>query len=223
MKKTMLLGLCLIFGLATMMAQTTTPQCDRQGKGQCPQLTTEQKAQLITDRVAKAYDLTADQKAKLLELNLKTLNCRQACKDKGHKPCPKDGQKCDKADQKCDKADKKCDKPCPKDGKKPCAKEGECKKQPQAPGYFKALAEILTPEQLQAYRTDKMIERSLMPQRMARGPQAFRGHCGHKGQAMKECHKHKDGQKCDKKVCKDCKCAGKCAKKACKNCKACKK
>ncbi|MBO4729908.1 MAG: DUF4890 domain-containing protein [Bacteroidaceae bacterium] len=166
MKRTMIFCLSLVLGLATMMAQDAK-QCP-QGEGQQgPKLTTEQKAQLITDRMAKAYDLTAEQKAKLLELNTKALTPRH------HKaaPCPKDG------DKQCDKA-----APCPKDGEKqcdkaaPCPKDGEKKFAPGQGGYFKALAEIMTPEQFAAYRTDKMIERSLMPQR----PQ-MRGRFGRRG------------------------------------------
>ena len=165
MKRTMIFCLSMVLGLATMMAQDTK-QCP-QGEGQqCPKLTVEQKAQLITDRMAKAYDLTADQKAKLLDLNLKALQ-------KGKPECGKAGKpECDKAGKpECDKAGKpECDKaaPCPKEGQKECA---------AGPGgYFKALAEIMTPEQLAAYRTDKMIERSLIPQR----PQ-MRGNFGHRG------------------------------------------
>ncbi|MBP5731962.1 MAG: DUF4890 domain-containing protein [Bacteroidaceae bacterium] len=171
MKRTMIFCLSLVLGLATMMAQDTK-QCPKGEGQQCSKLTTEQKAQLITDRMAKAYDLTAEQKAKLLELNTKALTPRH------HKaaPCPKDGDhKCDKAKQDCNKpcpegGEKKCDKPatCPMDGAKKCA--------PGPGGYFKALAEIMTPEQFAAYRADKMIERQLMPRR----PQ-MRGRFGHRG------------------------------------------
>lgn len=247
----MIFCLSLIMGLSTMMAQDA-PKCPQQGDESCQKLTVEQKAQLITDRMAKAYDLTADQKAKLLELNTKALTAR------GHKaaPCPKDGdKKCDKpcpkdGDKKCDKAkpcpeggDKKCDKaaPCPEGGDKECA---------AGPGgYFKALSEIMTPEQFAAYRTDKMIERSLMPQRPQMGGQfghhgmkapGFKGgkgmhHHGNqqcaKGGEQKDCAKAA-GKECnhDMKGCKDggkkcspCKCGGKCAKKSCKKCQACKK
>ena len=251
MKRTMIFCLSLVLGLATMMAQDTK-QCPKGEGQQCAKLTTEQKAQLITDRMAKAYDLTAEQKAKLLELNTKALTPRH------HKaaPCPKDGDhKCDKAKQDCNKpcpegGEKKCDKPatCPMDGAKKCA--------PGPDGYFKALAEIMTPEQFAAYRADKMIERQLMPRR----PQ-MRGRFGHRGMmapgfngahhkcaqggghegcakagskdckhdmkgckdAGKEC-KH-DMKGCEKggKDCKPCQCAGKCGKDSCKKCQACKK
>ena len=246
MKRTMIFCLSLVLGLATMMAQDTK-QCPKGEGQQGPKFSTEQKAQLITDRMAKAYDLTADQKAKLLELNTKALA------PKGHKaaPCPKDGEKqCDKAAPCLDGADKNC--------------------APGPGGYFKALAEIMTPEQFAAYRTDKMIERSLIPQRpQMRGAFGRRGmpgpgfgggkgmrHRGH-GPGMKgqpgapvqgecaqggdhQCAKggeHKDCAKagskeckhdmkgCEKggKECSPCKCAGKCGKKSCKKCKACKK
>lgn len=228
----MIFCLSLILGLATMMAQDAQ-QCPNGNGQQCPKLTPEQKAQLLTDRVAKAYDLTADQKAKLLELNTKTLAA------KGHKAAP-----------------------CPKDGEKKCA--------PGPGGYFKALAEIMTPEQFKAYCTDKMIERSLMPRRpQMRGnmghrgvPGAgFKGGHGHRhhshGAGMKgqtcaptkgacakgaghQCGKDGKGKDCAKaagkgcnhdmkgcknggKTCQPCKCAGKCGKKSCKKCKACKK
>lgn len=232
MKRTIIFSLSLILGLATMMAQEPA-KCDQQNKGQCAMLTPEQKAQIITDRMAKAYDLTADQKTKLLDLNTKVLS-RKAC-PKGQKAeCPKDKQKCGKADCKKDAAKAECPK-----GKKDCDK-GDCKKDGQkcdkAAGhqpmpYVKALSEILTPEQFQAWRTDKMIERSIMPQRHA-GPQ---GHRGFRGHGMKDCQKPcpKDKKQCAKAdckkgctMCKDCKkgCA-KCTdcKKDCSKCKGCKK
>lgn len=180
MKRTMVFCLSLILGIATMMAQDTQ-QCPNGNGQQRPKLTTEQKAQLITDRMAKAYDLTADQKAKLLDLNTKALAPR------GHKAasCPKDGEKkCDKAAPCPKDGEKKCDKAasCPKDGEKqcdkaaPCPKDGVKKGAPGPGGYFKALAEIMTPEQFKAYCTDKMIERSLMPRRpQMRGGMGFRG------------------------------------------------
>ncbi|MBO4487434.1 MAG: DUF4890 domain-containing protein [Bacteroidaceae bacterium] len=230
MKRTMIICLSLFLGLATMMAQDTK-QCPKGEGQQGPKLTVEQKAQLITDRMAKAYDLTEDQKAKLLELNTKVLA------EKCHKPaaCPQGGEK------KCDKAAS-----CPKDGEKKCDKP---ERKPF--GYFKALSEIMTPEQFAAWRTDKMIERSLMPQRPQMrghqrgfgphgkpgfGPQGRPGFglegkpgfakekcdkCGKEGKDAK-CDKCKKNSKCEK-ACKPCKCSGKCGKKECKNCKKCKK
>lgn len=214
-------------GLATMMAQDTK-QCAQQGEKPCQKLTAEQKAQLITDRMAKAYDLTADQKAKLLDLNLKAL---QKCQPM---PCPKGKPECDKAGKaECDKG-----KPCP-DGEKKCDKEGKpCKFNGPFP-YMKGLSEILTPEQLAAWRTDKMIERSLMPRRPQmrghfghRGPQGhgFRGgpcpqsNCsapkGKGGCPMNKAMCSKDKADCCKTACKDCcKNACKdCCKNACKDC-----
>ena len=210
-----------MMGLATMMAQDTK-QCPQQGEKPCQKLTAEQKAQLITDRMAKAYDLTADQKAKLLDLNLKAL---QKCQPM---PCPKGKNECDKAGKaECGKG-----KPCPKDGEKKCDKEGNPGKFNGPFPYMKGLSEILTPEQFAAWRTDKMIELQLMPQRPQmrgqfgpRGPQGpgFKGrhHRGHgpgmKGQpfapdkgecAMGGDHKcgkdgdHKDCGKADGKGCK---------------------
>ena len=238
MKRTFIFCLSLIMGLATMMAQDAA-KCDQQNKGQRPMLSPEQKAQLITDRMVKAYDLNDDQKTKLFDLNLKALS-RQAC-HRGHKAdCPKDKQQCDKDKQQCPKTDCKKDgakAECPKD-KKDCSKpdcKGEGHQCEKGDGhhpmpYVKALAEILTPEQFQAWRTDKMIERSLMPQRNA-GPQGHRGQFGHRGgkgqcpQGMKNCQKPcpKDKQQCAKADCKkDCtKCKD--CKKGCDKCKDCKK
>ena len=73
MKRTIIFCLSLIMGIATMMAQDAT-KCDQQNKGQRPMLSPEQKAQLITDRMVKAYDLNDDQKTKLFDLNLKALS-----------------------------------------------------------------------------------------------------------------------------------------------------
>ena len=201
-------GLGLMLGFATMMAQDANPParpCDK-GRQNCPQLTVEQKAQMITDRMAKAYDLTDEQKTKLLELNTRTLS-RECPMQPGAGECQHH-----KKDQNC---------------------RGE-----GGFAYVKALKEILTEEQFNAWRTDKMIERSLMPQH----PQAHRGQrggnrghvaqrpeggpCHNAGPAGHQCkdgHKDCKGQKKDcKKDCKDCKCSKKCAKKGCKDCKSCK-
>ena len=180
MKKTMLFSLSLILGLATMMAQNDNkPQ-----RPERPQLTVEQRAQIITDRIAKSYDLTADQKTKLQELNQKTLAQRGQFRVHRH------------------------------EGKRP---EGAPKAKPEGQlpqakgqgshrfGYINELKEILTPEQFQTYLTDKMIERSLMPQ-----PQA-RGHRGNFGGPKAKPQGQPEKQDCckDKKDAKQGCCSGK--------------
>lgn len=144
MKKTIILSLALVLGLATAVAQNDRTN-NRGNRPERPRLTTEQRAQLITDRVAKSYDLTAEQKAKLLELNLTTL-----VKTAQPQGAPKDN-----ADAK------------PQGAGTPQRRDMN-ERDGQGFAYMKALREIMTQEQFQAYMLDKSIERSLLPQMQRR-------------------------------------------------------
>lgn len=129
------LGLMMAFG--TLCAQTTTTyqQPPARPDAQRPRLSAEQRAQLITDRMAKAYDLSAEQKTKLLELNTRTLKQREDRlrrmrdnKDwKKNTPCP-NNKDCKKDGKKSNKDCKKNKKDC-KNYKKDCPKaNGNCSK-----------------------------------------------------------------------------------------------
>ena len=143
MKKTIILSLALVLGLVSAIAQNNGNR-PRGERPNAPRLTAEQRAQTITDRVAKAYDLNAEQKAKLLELNQTTL--AKAAKPQG----------------------------APKDSANARPQGGADRRNDPAFAYMRALREIMTQEQFQAYMLDKSIERSLMPQmqnRMGQGGQ----------------------------------------------------
>lgn len=96
-------------------------------------ITPEQKAKQITARMAKTYDLTAEQEEKLLALNLSMLKRHRPAQKcpKSNGQCMESAQKCPKADGQCAKAEGKCPKAegqCSKaDGKCPKA-EGKCPK-----------------------------------------------------------------------------------------------
>ena len=137
MKKTIILSLALVLGLVSAIAQNNGNR-PRGERPNAPRLTAEQRAQTITDRVAKAYDLNAEQKAKLLELNQTTL--AKAAKPQG----------------------------APKDSANARPQGGADRRNDPAFAYMRALREIMTQEQFQAYMLDKSIERSLLPQMQRR-------------------------------------------------------
>ena len=212
------LGLMMAFG--TLCAQTTTTyqQPPARPDAQRPRLSAEQRAQLITDRMAKAYDLSAEQKTKLLELNTRTLkqredrlrrmrdnkdwqkstpcpnnkDCKKDCK-KNKKDCKNYKKDCPKANGNCSKSNDNC----------PNTNGNWQKNEPRrGNAYAHALRGILTPEQFRAYLTDKAIERELSPRQGAR-PMPRRGFnapcCGSKDTQVAP---YKD-KKADKKSGKD--------------------
>ena len=177
------LGLALVLGVSAQDNQDKRDNQKRERKDPLAGMTVEQKAQTVTDRMATAYGLSAEQRTKLLDLNTRKLSQRPEKpfgKDEC-KPCP------DNKDKKCnkdckDKKDKKDKKNKPnkdfkpgKDGKpgKDCkpGKDGkDCKPCPQQPGkpgmkpgvnYMRELKGIMTEDQFKAFMTDRAIERQM--------------------------------------------------------------
>lgn len=189
MKKRLLisfLSLAMVLGVVARDNDGKKKECD--AKSPVAGMSLEQKAQTITDRMVRAYDLTADQSAKLLELNKRMLTQRgprpdydKASKCDANKQCGKknkkdsdkkgsikDNDKKDKKDKKNLNKDKKDKKEFNKDDKE--RKGGKRRfdgpgKRPGngigRPGYMAALQAIMTPEQFNAYRADKAIERQM--------------------------------------------------------------
>ncbi len=150
-------------GLALFLGVSAQDNCDKERgerKNPLAGLSAEQKAQTITDRMVGAYGLSAEQRAKLLDLNTRKLD---QCPDK---PCGK-GQK-----KECPgKKDKKCkkNKPCPQQQGKPSGKHGGI-------AYMRELKGIMTAEQFKAYMTDRAIERQMFgKESVPRHPKMKRG------------------------------------------------
>lgn len=152
----------LAMGAIVSVASVRSNDDNAQPRQERAKMTPGEKAQILTDRMAKAYDLNDEQKARLLELNKKTLAPRQRQMGQpAEKPCAAEGEKSDSA---------KCNKPCPQAGKAAGnAQRGKFHGQRgrgfnKGARYMKALKEIMTEEQFKAYCIDKRIERSIYGQ-----------------------------------------------------------
>lgn len=119
----------------------------RKTKNPVAGLSVQQKAQMITDRMVRAYDLNPDQRAQLLDLNTRKLSqCDKApCDKKQKKGCS--GKK-EKKGGKCK------GKPCVGRQGKPVAKHGGV-------AYMRELRGIMSAEQFNAYNSDRAIERQM--------------------------------------------------------------
>lgn len=233
MKKLLILFMGLALGLGVMAQdkkECKNGVCDSQKV----RLSIEEKARIITDRMVKAYGLTAEQGEKLYVLNAQKL--KQQCR--GRKPAGRCGavKQCDKKNS-CDKqggCDKRnsCDKQgdCGNDCSKGQAQPGkQCEQQVGGPvKYRSGLKEILTPEQFKDFCTDRAIERQMFGG--TNKPKAPRG-CSHRFNMR---HHDNNGGCCDgngakkgfgdKKECgKDKKECGKDKKECRKDKKECKK
>lgn len=211
MKKLMIFGMGMLMVAGAAFAQsadnTDSPARGRDSVRQ--RMSTEQKAQLITDRMAKAYDLTQDQKTKLLDLNTRTLrqnrqrfrpyrpdfrNRRPDSLDRRpgfNQNAPKSGERRPQMDKRRDGKDSlKGFKPQgaprfggPGNGRNDLS--GGQGGRNSGNGYNRALRQILTPEQFQAYRTDRAIFSQINPTEALR-PGAFPGR-GWQGRMMRGC------------------------------------
>ncbi|MGN1213307.1 MAG: DUF4890 domain-containing protein [Bacteroidaceae bacterium] len=138
----------LIMGLG-VMAQDNKECKNGVCDSQKVRLTIDEKARIITDRMVKAYGLTAEQGEKLYVLNAQKL--KQQCR--GRKPAGRCG-----AVKQCDKKNE-CDNDC---SKKQAQPGKQCEQQVGGPvKYRSGLKEILTPEQFKDFCTDRAIERQL--------------------------------------------------------------
>lgn len=228
----MILSLSLLIALGSM-AQGY--QADRPMKrdSQRVRLSAEQKAQMLTDRMVKAYDLTAEQKTKLYNLNLAKLTPRKRNMAKyGDSTAWKSKAAQSGAYAKFDRHKGQNRHRAHRKGK------GSYK----AWSYYNALKEIMTPDQFKAYCTDKAVERQIIgsPRKdksrfdapkhrgCGNGMAPHFRHQSHHARSFKcqDCV-GQHGKKCVSKCKKSKKCTKKCDKqKHCKKtklCKACKK
>ncbi len=171
-----LLGLALVVSVS---AQNNNKE-QKERKNPLAELSVEQKAQMITDRMVTAYGLNAEQRTKLLELNTRKLSQRPDMKDGKGQECKDQKNDCtakkDKCDKKgCDKKDKKVKKNkkdkefnnAPKGPQQPGKPGGPGEHKPGKPGkqggfgYMRELKGIMTEDQFKAFMTDRVIERQL--------------------------------------------------------------
>jgi len=230
MKKLTIIMLGLMMAVGTAFAQDCNKKdCTAKHDTTKVRINVEQKAQMLTDRMAKAYDLTEEQKAKLLELNTKTLKLRRhAMRGNQHGQHNAHGQKpmC-QAKPECGDNSEKCQQqkaePCKADTAQ-CKGPRKDQMQRRGNGYMHALKQILTPEQWKAYAMDKRLEMELTgfkPQMNQKGPRGNRwqqgrrqqrhghgfgpqhqGQMGHHGpQAGPHKQECKEGKQCDMKDC----------------------
>lgn len=151
MKKLFALSLTalLLLGTVVSVAALRNNDDNNQPRQERVKMTPEQKAQTLTDRMAKAYDLSEDQKARLLELNKRALSPR-------HRQAPS------------------ANGDSPSKGKHhPGMRQGKGFRKGMM--YMKGLKDIMTEEQFKAYCTDKGIERNIFGNGNAHKMQAPRG------------------------------------------------
>lgn len=156
MKKITVFMITLLMSVTVMMAQE---QVHQERKRMEP----KERAEKMTERMAKEYSLNDAQKQQLLELNLtvtEKIGGRQAL------PRNKEGKGTMKADKKNKKVRKSCEaKSCEcKKGRE----KGELKRQNHRLDYDARIKEIMTEDQYKAYST-KRAERPGRPAGNHRG------------------------------------------------------
>lgn len=232
MKKLFILSLSILLTVSAAIAQDNNDaaRANRSDSTRV-RINFAQKAQALTDRMAKAYDLNDEQKSKLLQLNTRMLQPR------GQRQMGKNPRMRNNAPQRAqDSAKWQSQRP---------KHQGQMRQGGRNQGrgnfYINALRRILTPEQMQAYMADKFMERALLgkqpgKQQMRRPaqhrhPRQFmhhRGHHGprfaHPGHQPAKCGKHNANNcKADANNCKangkKCKDNGKKCKDKSKKCK----
>lgn len=225
MKKLFIFSLSMLLALSAAMAQdhNAAARANR-GDSAKVRINLAEKAQALTDRMAKAYDLNDEQKSKLLQLNTRMLQPR------GQRQMGKNPRMRNNAPQRAqDSAKWQSQRP---------KHQGQMRQGGRNQGrgnfYINALRRILTPEQMQAYMADKFMERALLgkqpgKQQMRRPaqhrhPRQFMHHRGHQGPrfANNQCQAGKCGKHNDKKCKgndKKCKHNGKKCKADSKKCK----